>query len=219
MKKIILYILLLTASGCVPSIVYSPSINLPPKPLKEGKTQVLGGAGLFPETRPDMVAHKLALGGEATVRFALREHFSLQFETWFDLSNNVEQTRWGLSTAGIIVFNDSSDFRVGLMPIGAICLDGQSIEGGGGYVPVTLWINKFDPVFIYTALGPAAGLRDLSEGKNQWGWGIIFNAGFGLLINDEWTINLEFAGIRQVSEFSSRTDYFFSPSLNVGYIF
>ena len=218
-KKIFLLLLLFSVVGCVPSLVYSPSLNLPPKPLQKGKTQILGGAALFPETRPDMVSNKLALGGESTIRFALRKNFSLQFETWFDLSNNLDQTRWGLSSACIIVFNDSSAYRFGLMPVGAVCFDGASIEGGGGYIPLTLWINNLEPMFIYVALGPAIGLRDLSEGKNQWGWGIIVNAGFGILIDDEWTINLEFAGIRQVSEFNDRIDYFFSPSLNVGYLF
>jgi hypothetical protein len=219
MKKIILLVLLLSLFGCVPSLVYSPSVNLPPRPLQKEKTQVIGGAGLFPETRPDMVPHKLAIGSEATLRHAFSDRFSLQFETWIDLSNNVEQFRWGLSSAGIIALNDSSDYRIGIMPVGAICLDGQSIEGGGIFIPATLWINNLDPFFIYAATGPAIGLRDLSEGKNQWGWGIITNIGFGILINNEWTINLEFAGIRQASEFNHRTDDFFSPSLNVGYIF
>jgi hypothetical protein len=80
-------------------------------------------------------------------------------------------------------------------------------------------LNNIDPLFIYAAAGPAIGLRDLREGKNQWGWGLIANIGFGILIKDSWTVNLEFAGIRQVSEFNQRTDYFFSPSLNAGYIF
>lgn len=70
MKKIILLFLLVSLSGCVPSLVYSPSINLPPQPLKKDKSQLLGGAGLFPETRPDRVEQKLSAGGELTYRYA-----------------------------------------------------------------------------------------------------------------------------------------------------
>jgi hypothetical protein len=71
-----------------------------------------------------MITHKLALGGETTVRFALNDKTAVQFETWLDLSNNVTQTRWGISSAGIYTLNDSSDFRFGLMSVGALCFDG-----------------------------------------------------------------------------------------------
>jgi hypothetical protein len=110
-KLIIIFFTLSTFFSCVPSLVYSPSINLPPKPLEKDETQILGGVGYFPETRPDMVTNKMAFGGEATIRYAFSNSYSMQIEGWYDFSNNIEDGRWGLSLAGIIVFNDSSYYR------------------------------------------------------------------------------------------------------------
>lgn len=218
-KLIVIFFILLTFISCVPSLVYSPSINLPPKPLDKDETQILGGVGYFPETRPDKVPSKMAFGGEATIRHAFAKSFSLQLESWFDFSNNVEDSRWGLSLASIIVFNDSSNYRFGLMPIVAAAFDNNSIEGGGCYIPIALWLNHLDPINFYAAVGPAVGIRDITEENNQWGWGIIMNAGCGILFDNNITLNLEFSFIKQVNEFNSRSDYFLSPSLNIGYIF
>lgn len=218
-KLIVIFFILSTFFSCVPSLVYSPSINLPPKPLEKDETQILGGVGYFPETRPDRVTSKMAFGGEATIRHAFSNSFSLQLESWYDFSNNVEDGRWGLSLASNIVFNDSSNFRFGLMPIFAAAFADNSMEGGGCYFPITFWFNHFDPVNFYAAVGPMVGIRDITAENNQWGWGIIMNAGCGILFENNITLNLEFAFIKQVNEYNSRTDYFFSPSINIGYIF
>ncbi|MGB5287421.1 MAG: hypothetical protein WBQ32_12305 [Ignavibacteriaceae bacterium] len=218
-NRIIILFIFSTLSGCVPSLVYSPSINLPPKPLQKEKAQILGGVGYFPETQPDRVSSKMAIGGETTIRYAFSNSYAMQIEGWYDFSSNVEDGRWGLSIASIIVFNDSSNYRFGLMPIFAAALADNSVEGGGCYIPATFWFNHIDPLNFYAAIGPVVGIRDISDEHNQWGWGIIINAGCGILFNDNITMNLEFACIKQVNEYRGRQDYFFSPSINIGYIF
>jgi len=220
-KKIRIIILLFVSSlsGCVPSLVYSPSINLPPKPLQEEEAQILAGVGYFPETQPDKVSSNMAFGGEATLRYAFSNSYTMQIESWVDFSNNTYDSRWGLSLAGIIIFNDSSNFRFGLMPIFAAALAGNSLEGGGSYLPVTFWFNYLDPINFYAAIGPVVGIRDITDDNNQWGWGIILNAGCGILFSNDVTVNLEFAVVNQVNEYKHIQDYFFAPSLNIGYIF
>ncbi len=208
-----------TLTGCVPSLVYSPSINLPPKPLQKDEAQILGGVGYFPETQPDRVSNKMAFGGEATLRYGFSNSYSMQIEGWYDFSSNVEESRWGLSLAGIIAFNDSSNYRFGLMPIFAAALADNSVEGGGCYIPVTFWFNQFDPINFYAAIGPVVGIRDITDENNQWGWGIILNAGCSILFSNNVTMNLEFAFIKQVNEYKNIQDYFLSPSINIGYIF
>jgi hypothetical protein len=219
MNRITVLFTLSIFTGCVPSLVYSPSINLPPKPLEKEEVHILGGVGYLPETRPDRVTSKMAFGGETTIRYGFSNSYTMQIEGWYDFSDNVEDGRWGLSLAGIIVFNDSSNYRFGLMPIFAAAFADNSIEGGGCYIPLTLWINHLDPVNFYTAVGPVVGIRDITDENNQWGWGIIMNAGCGILFDNSITLNLEFAFIKQVNEYNSRRDYFFSPSINIGYIF
>jgi hypothetical protein len=105
------------------------------------------------------------------------------------------------------------------MPIFAAALAGNSLEGGGSYLPVTFWFNYLDPINFYAAFGPVVGIRDISDDNNQWGWGIILNAGCGILFSNNITVNLEFAFVNQVNEYKYNQDYFFAPSLNIGYIF
>jgi len=56
--------IIISTAGCPPSLVYSPSANLPPRPLKKGKVQFLGWIGMFPEARPHDVDSKTAIGGD-----------------------------------------------------------------------------------------------------------------------------------------------------------
>lgn len=217
--QIIFIIIVSTLSGCVPSLVYSPSVNLPPKPLQEEEAQILAGVGYFPETQPDRVSNNMAFGGEATLRYAFSNTYTMQIESWVDFSNNTYDGRWGLSLAGIIVFNDSSNFRFGLMPIFAAAFADNSLEGGGCYIPVTFWFTELDPINFYAATGPVVGIRDITDDNNQWGWGIIMNLGCGVLFSNNITLNLEFAFIKQVNEYKHIQDYFVSPSLNLGYVF
>ncbi len=218
--KLVLFPIILSVliSGCVPSLVYSPSINLPPKPLNKNDFQILGGVVYLPETQPNRMEEKLAFGGEATFRYGFSNNYSMQFKSWYDLSNKMEEKRWGMSLGSIIVFNDSSNYRFGIMPNLAFAAFDNSIEGGGGYIPFIFWINNYDPINFYIAAGPVLGIRDITEENNEWGWGIILNVGSGIIINNI-TLNIEFSGIKQVNEYSGKEDYFFSPSINLGYIF
>jgi hypothetical protein len=168
---------------------------------------------------PDRTPAKLALGGETTIRYGFSNAISGQIKGWYDFSNNVEQKRWGLSAACIIVFNDSNDFLFGIMPHLAMVLAENSIVGGGGSLPFIFWFNRYNPLNIYFGFGPIVGLRDISNKMNQWGWGLMLNAGISLPIEDNFIINLEFAGIKQVNEYNDSKEYYFTPSLNIGYIF
>lgn len=205
--------------GCTESLVYSPSMNLPPRPLSGGQSQFLMGGAYFPETRPFRSPEKTAYGWEATFRFALCKHFSMQAKGWKDLSGNFDGERYGISGAVIAMLNDSSNFRYGVMPTGAFLFGGGDMEGGGGGLPICFWFTKYHPFDFYTTITPAFGIKDVSAETKQWGWGILLNAGTAVIIKDCLTINLEFSGIRQVNEYEDRNDYFICPSLNIGYLF
>jgi hypothetical protein len=202
--------------GCPPSLVYSPSANLPPKPLKKGQAQLLGGIGMFPEARPRGVDNKIAIGGEATFRFALSDHFALQAKGWIDFSDNVDFSRYGLSVSSIIMFNDDeSSYRIGIMPTGAF-LFGSGLEGGGGVLPICLWFPEYRDFNFYISLGPGFGLRSVED---NWGWGILTNLGTSILISDHFTLNLEVSGIFQKNEYENVSDFILSPSFNLGILF
>jgi hypothetical protein len=216
---IVLIFLNILFCSCVPSLVYSPSLNLPAKPLIEDEVQILGGVGYLPETRPDRTDPKMIVGGEASLRYGISNSVTAQIKGWKDISHSISEIRYGFSISALTVLNGSSDFRFGIFPTAAIVLAENDIEGGGGTIPFCLWYSKFYPLSFYSAFGPVIGIRDLTNNKNEWGWGLIFNIGASMTIEDHFTFNLELAAIKQVSEYDGYKSYFLCPSLNIGYIF
>jgi len=89
----------------------------------------------------------------------------------------------------MFVFNDSSNYRFGLLRIFVAALAGNSVEGGGGYIPVTFWFNHLDPINFYAAIKPVVAIRDISDENKQWGWGIMLNAGCGISSKSNITLN------------------------------
>ena len=216
---IVLIFLNILFCSCVPSLVYSPSLNLPAKPLTEDDVQILGGVGYLPETRPDRTDPKMILGGEASIRYGLSNSVTAQIEGWKDISYSISEVRYGFSISALTVLNDSSDFRFGIFPTAAIVLAENDIEGGGGTIPFCLWYEKFYPLSFYTAFGPVIGIRDITNNNNEWGWGLIVNIGTTMTIEEHFTFNLELSAIKQVCEYDGYKSYFLCPSLNIGYIF
>jgi hypothetical protein len=204
-------------------MVYSPSVNLPPRPLKSGQGQFIAGFGLFPEARPHEVGSSTAIGGEATIRFALSDYVALQTKGWLDLSGSVDFTRYGFSISSIIMFNsDRSSYRIGIMPTGALLFSTGScgaLEGGGGVLPICLWFPNYKELSFYVALGPGFGTRNFPMEDNQWGWGILLNVGTSIFLSDHFTMNLEVSGILQNNEYENLSDFIVAPTLNLGLLF
>ncbi len=217
-RFVISCIVLILLTGCASSLVYSPSMNLSPKPLKKGQSQALAGVGYFPETRPKYTEHKTAEGGEATFRFALCDHFAMQFKGWKDLSDNLDVSRYGASFSFIGMLNDSSKVRFGLIPTGAFLFSGSDCDAGGGGLFMGIWYNYFKHVDFYSVVGPAAGAKNLNAEDKQWGWGLFLNVGTAVTVGEHLTFNLELAGIKQKNEYEHVRDYFLCPSINIGYI-
>ena len=209
--------------GCPPSLVYSPSANLPPRPLKKSQVQIIGGIGMFPEARPHEVDSKTAIGGEATFRFALSDHFALQAKGWLDFSSNVDFSRYGFSVSSIIMFNDDkSSYRIGIMPTGALLLSTGGfggLDGVGGALPICLWFPKYKEINFYVSLGPGFGAIKFPPENNKWGWGILCNMGTSVLISNHLTLNFEVSSIVQKNEYENKSDFILSPSFSLGLLF
>jgi hypothetical protein len=206
--------------GCS-SIVYSPTIDLPARPLKKGQGQFVYGVGMLAETRPKETGKKLDLGHEIFVRYGFGENFSFQEKVWADISEIENKWRGGISASGIFVLNDStSKFRFGVMPTLAFLFDGKPVEGGGGAVPIILWFPRIETFHFYTAMGPAIGLRDaIGKKKPQWGWGIVTNVGFSAVPSSVMSINVEIVGILQVNEYDKIIHFIIAPGVKVGWNF
>lgn len=177
------------------------------------------GVGVLPETRPHLVEHKTAFGADGSFRLAFCDHITLQGKYWHDLSDNLDENRFGLSFSMIAAFADSSTLRFGLVPTAAFVSGNGDFQGGGGGMFLAVWYNKFSPLTLYGTVGPAFGVRVTDEENSKWGWGVLLNGGIATLVKKHLTINLELAAVKQVNEYDDRKDYFLCPSINIGYLF
>ncbi len=210
------FVCFLMFSSCTPSLVYSPSVNLPPAPLSKKKIQVVGGVGWLPETRPHRIGKETAVGGEFTFRYGVSDYFTMQFKGWYDLSDNIEEKRYGLSYSNIILLNDkNSRTRFGFIPTVAFAFGGRGLEGGGGAGQLVVWLPNHHKIHPYLALGPAVGIRNLEEHPKQWGWGWVLNSGVALKLSKNIAVNLEVAGIQQINKYEGRSNFVVAPSINL----
>lgn len=219
--SLLVFIFLLTfVSGCRYSVVYSPSVNLPPGPLEQWDVQILGGVGMFPEVRPHEKNRETAVGGETTIRLALSDRWTLQAKGWTDLSGRYIFNRSGFSVSSLIVLNkEKSLYRFGIMPTCAFLYLGKNHEGFGCALPLCLWFPEFMKNNIYIALGPGLSATEWPIEDREWGWGVLLNVGTSILIEENFTLNFEVSSILQRNEYESVTDFILSPSFNIGLLF
>ncbi len=216
----LLLFLIFQAIGCISSLVYSPSLNLPPQPLQYNDGQAIAGYSSLAETRPDRVNQNTSPGEEFLFRFGISNHVSLQIKAWKDISEDDDKNqRNGLSIGSLIALNDSMNtLRFGLMPMVGVVFDISKIEGGGGYCPFIIWLPHYKWIYPSIAFGPIVGIRDIvtEPDKKQWGWGIISNFGIGFRIVTVVHLNAEISYIIQNDEINHLSYSFFSPSVSLG---
>ena len=206
-------------AGCTPSLVYSPSINLPPEPLNAKQVQVFGGVVEMPEARPQRAPEKTARGIEGTVRVGATDWLTLQAKAWKDISENFPGVeRYGVSVSTIVAqTGDLGGFRVGVMPTGVFLSTGTDWLGGGGTLPLCVWLPDLSVLHPYAAIGPGFGYHDSKDDK--WGWLIIENWGCAALLAKHFTVNAELSLEQTFNRYDKRNDSFVTWSVNGGFLF
>jgi len=217
---IVVVLLAAICGGCTPSLVYSPSVLLPARPLQKEQGELTLGAGMLPETRPASVDRSAVAGGDLLARYAFSDRLTLGVKTWADLSGSEDETRWGALIEGIVMLSEaSSGYRLALMPRTGMVLSNGSIEGGGVTVPLALWTPPISSVHPYGALGPIVGWRDLSASPTQLGYGVIGNVGASLLLSELFSLKAELAGIFQFNDYDNASDLLVAPSVALSWTF
>lgn len=119
LRKLIILISLfiggLFLTNCSSSLVYSPSLNLPSRPLVEKEVDLNGGVEIFPETRPEYIESKSknAFGFNGHIGYGFTNEFSMYAKGWFT-TENANYTRTGLALSGVVNFpiNESSRYMI-----------------------------------------------------------------------------------------------------------
>jgi hypothetical protein len=209
-------LLLILLPGCYPSVVYSPSINLPPRPPRGGSGGAGAGAEMLAEMRPDNVTGSTAGGGNPSVRQAFSDRFSVAAKGWLDLSGKSTKSRSGFSMATIVLLSDSSsNTQWGIINHGAMLLQDGEIEGCGGGTSVIAWLPWMGSWRPYGAVGPFVGIRSTQAGQSnngEWGWGIMSNFGLSVFALEHLVLNLEVSGMYIRNEYDLTSAFVMSPS-------
>ncbi|MGD1047203.1 MAG: hypothetical protein ABR899_00450 [Candidatus Krumholzibacteriaceae bacterium] len=221
---------MLLLGGCLPShsLVYSPSINLPPEPLERKQVQVFGGVVNMPETSPfrqqayDGPAGpllKTANGVELTARCGATDRLTLQAKGWVDTSDNLGlETRYGLSVATIIAEKrDLRGFRIGVMPAVSFLFREHEWLVGEGSLPLCVWFPDVSVLHPYAGLGPGLWIHEATN--NDMGWLVVENWGCAALLARHFTINAELSTVQAFNRWTRRNDSFVTWSVNGGFLF
>ena len=204
--------------GCATqSVIYSPTCNLPPKPLEQGDVQFLCGIGEMPEARPHKSKEETAKGFEGTFRIAAFDWLSLQIKYWKDISDNDKVSRNGYAFSTIFIpKKDLYNFDIGIMPEAIFLYGDGSCLGGGGMLRLCTWAPNISIIHIYGSLGYGYGVHDAYDVGDKWGWLIVGNIGSSILLFDHITFNLELSAVKQYNNYEDLNDHFLIPSWNVG---
>jgi len=209
---------LLSLSSCASSLVYSPSLDLAPNPLKRDNGQIMGGGELLPETRPNYAGHHTTPGLGGSIKYGFSEAFSLQVKSWYDLSQLNGNDRQGYSGSVVAMINDSTaPTRIAVIPTYALLFNGSSIDGRGVSVSLAAWFPASGNLHPYLGFGPAIGWRQLSNGVD--GFGLIANAGAEYNLTPSLTLTGELSGILQIDRTDRSTSVMGSPKISLGWLF
>lgn len=216
-------LIMLVLTSCS-SLVYSPSLGLTGKKLKEKQIDISGGAGMLPETQPH-IARTATEGAFFKIGYGFSDNFNLNLNVWSAFKNGNLSSRRGYSLHSRIVFKDSVKSRFEIIPRTAVLIDGNSINGYGCALAFVYVNNITDKLFFYIGAGPAAGTQKFSKIKdaNQHmiypsGFGAIGHFAFGYTFLSKFRVVAEVNPIFEFNRYDDKESYLLTPSLTVGYV-
>jgi hypothetical protein len=213
---IVLISLSLFFFSCSPSLVYSPTLNLPSKPLEKHETRVNGGFEMLQETQPQGAHNVIAPGLTGSVAYGFTHSFALQLKGWTSLQNVEEnQFRFGFSASGMFMLNDSTNaFRYALLPCFAMTFDNNNLGWGKGIGSwLAVWFPSKSDIKPYFAVGAGLGWDDFDYPYNSYGWGIFLNPGISVLSGKFVEVNFELAGALVFNRYENINYFILSPSV------
>ncbi len=214
-------------TGCSYSMVYSPSVNLPAKTLNRGDIDVKGGLELFPETQP-VTNRYTAPGGQLTLGYGINDKTSVYAKGWLDFTGRGRYaTRSGFSLNAVVTVKTFTDrMRLLLIPKVGMVLDGKYRAGYGADLPVILHYRINNNLGLYGGFGFLYGLHDFEKQlaldgqmRLQGGWAVSNHLGASMNVWKQLNVNAELTTLYQNNTYAQRTNWLFSPTIGIGYVF
>ncbi len=212
-RLITLIIILFAFSSC--NVLFSPTVNLPPKPMQKEDLSLSAGAGAFPSF--GTFGNSMQLAYEAEAGYGFSDKFALRLKSWNDfgfLSDGT--TLWGTTTSAIIMMNEpASEYRLALIPVAGFTADDDEITAGGFELHLGMWTPDFYFIRPRFSIGTIYGTRRL--GENDWGMGGSANLALSADITDYLYVNLEAYFISIYRNSYDSFNYFGGVVLGLGF--
>lgn len=231
MNKLIVLLFLLVGglflTNCSSSLVYSPSMNLPQRPLAEKEVDLNGGVELFPETRPESIEskEKNAFGFNGQLGYGFTNDFSMYAKGWLTYEN-VGYNRTGFALSGVINFPINENSRYMIIPRVGMALERNEINGFGASTMFVYQSNISEKFSFTSGGGLSWGYNDLYkkstdnfELKFPFGYGLQGNVGLTYQIFENLRCNLEVNPLYQINTFDSKQNFVVAPNISLGYTF
>lgn len=208
-------------ASCTPSLIYDPALGLPAEPMRKEAFHVGAGAAMFPHARPEAVDKNFEIGGEAMVRYAFSDQFSMQGK-WFRAdsrqrtANGGEEIRiqQGVNLYGILRANSLTDkMPWALIPAYSLIFDNRTLEGQGGALWFAIWPWTNASFSTYFAAAPAIGFHPDITG--DWEFGMLFNAGEVINLSKYFDLTIEAAAAMQYDRYAESLRVLPAPSISL----
>lgn len=225
MKSRLLILIIGLFTSCSPSLVYSPSIGLTNKPLKDKQIDLQGSVELFPETRAEVLNTKnTSLGASGQLSYGFSDKFNLTLKGWIDIEGRKNTLRSGYSLTGQFLKPIDAHSRLIILPRVGIALSENDVSGYGLGSSVIYQKSIYRNLSWYGGAGLFWGFRSLEkeftvarEERFPMGLGIIGNLGLGWQLSKSIRLNAEVNPIYQLNNFDKNTQFLVSPTIGIAY--
>lgn len=213
-----------TMQSCNRSLVYSPALNLPSKPLKQNETDIHTAVEFFPETRPSSKSRLTSAGISTSLGYGFSDRFNMYGRLWITAKS--EMIRSGMSINGHIIRRIDENQNLTIMPRIGVVMYNNSIQGYG-FSASSIYTSRFTKnTSIYGGAGLLWGIHYLGEDINSngeskipMGFGLLMHAGFVWDLTSSIRVNIEINPIYQINTFDQSQQLVISPTLGLGYTF
>ncbi len=212
--------------SCSHSLVYSPAISLPVRPLLENQIDLQGSAELLPETRPSREEGTAAPGVAAQLTYGFSDRLAIGVRGWADTRNWSSNLRTGYSLHAQYRWERSANRYLYLVPRVGMVLDGSWIQGFGLSSSLLWQHHPSKNLSYYSGFGAAFGhaafrtpdLR-LTEDGAPMGFAGLAHLGAQWAFAKKAYLNLEANPIFLLNTYDQENWLLLSPQLSIGYTF
>ncbi len=197
--------------------IYSPSLHLAHDPIEKNHGQLTAAASSLPQTGLGDVG---AAGcGEFEAAYGFSNSVALEAKAWSQASE-VYQGHYnggGALSAIVLLSSREADLPLAIIPSASMLVENKDIKAMGAMVRAAVWLPAMGIFRPYVAAGPGFMANNFKE--NDWGYGLVGNAGISAKFSEQIRANFEFLGaLQQYRKYTTWSGYL-APTLSVSWAF